>query len=617
MFKNGFLKVCMITPVVKVGMPLENAKIMVEALKESRGSVTLFPELATTGYTCGDLFFSETLMKENYQAINYILENNPSKGIVIYGAPLMLNGSLFNCAIIMHQHEILGIVPKMSLPNSHEFGEMRWFQQGSLTHEMEITVNGKTYPFGNIVFKDYENQFFFGVEICEDMWTPLTPGGYLSLAGANVIFNISSSNEYFEKDKIRTVCVQENSRRNVCAYVYVSSGMNESVGETIFSGHNIVASTGNVLVNDLSYDPNTHYTYCDLDLGEINYNRKSSTNLHAPTPNNYRYHLIEFHLNTKDTFEFEHQIDDLPFVPKSYDLETFNRFANILEYSLAQRIKTIHSKTLIIGVSGGLDSTLALLIAHRAFKLLGKDPKDIIGVTMPGLGTSTRTKNNAMDLMGKLGITIMVKPISKEVLSHFKLIEHDPTVTDITYENVQARYRTLILMSLANKHNGMVLGTGDMSELALGWCTYNGDQMSMYGINGGIPKTLVRYLTKAYSEFAFNDCKDVLEDIVLTPISPELKADQVTEDSVGKYEVNDFILHRYLFCGDDKERTIWLVEKAFNISNDAAKEYVNKFYYRFFTQQFKRTALPEGPKVLVYSLSSRSDYKIPSDLSRR
>lgn len=616
MIKNGFLKVCMITPVVKVGMPLDNAKIMIDALANSKGSVTLFPELATTGYTCGDLFFSETLMKENYQAIEYLLLNNPSEGIVIYGAPLMLNGSLFNCAIVMHKHEILGIVPKMSLPNSHEFGEMRWFQQGTLTQETQIVVNGKEYPFGNIVFKDWQNQFYFGVEVCEDMWTPLTPGGYLSLAGANVIFNISSSNEYFEKDKIRTVCVQENSRRNVCAYVYVSSGMNESVGETIFSGHNLVAATGNILVNDLSYDPETHYTYCDLDLGEINYSRKSSTNLHAPTPNNYQYHLIEFSLNETD-FVFEKPLNQLPFLPEKYDLESFNRFANILEYSLAQRIKTIHAKTLIIGVSGGLDSTLALLIAHRAFRRLGKDYKDIIGVTMPGLGTSSRTKNNAIKLMEELGITMMEKPISDDVLSHFKLIDHDPEVTDITYENVQARYRTLILMNMANKYNGMVLGTGDMSELALGWCTYNGDQMSMYGINGGIPKTLVRYLTGAYSLFAYQNIKAILDDIVATPISPELKANQITEDTVGKYEINDFILYRYLFCGDDKERTVWLLSLAFKMREEDAQSYVNKFYYRFFTQQFKRSALPEGPKVLAYSLSARSDYKIPSDLSRR
>lgn len=616
MFKESFVKLACITPVVEVGLPLVNAKVIVDALKESKASINLLPELCTTGYSCGDLFYQEDLMKENYEAIEYIVKNNPSKGIVVFGAPLALTGSLFNCAIVLKEHEILGIVPKMHLPNYNEFSEKRWFQQGLDTTERKIVINGKTYPFGNLVFSDYKNNLTIGVEICEDMWSPITPGSYLSLCGVNLMVNLSSSNETFNKDETRKICVMDNSRRNTVAYAYCSSGVSESTSETVFSGHNVVASCGNLLVNDLSFDPNTHITYCDIDLGELNYNRKSSTNLHVSLPKDYQYDVVEFTLKETD-YEFEQELDRLPFVPEGDLEENFKKIANILEYSLYKRMKHTNLKTLVIGVSGGLDSTLALLIAHRTYTLLGYDHKNIIGISMPGLGTSSRTKNNAKDLMEKLGITYLEKPISEEVLAHFKLIEHDPELTDITYENTQARYRTMVLMNMANKHQGLVLGTGDMSELALGWCTYNGDQMSMYGINAGMPKTMVRYMTYAYSVYAFDYIADTLNDIIDTPISPELKPDQKTEESVGKYEINDFILHRLLFCGDSKDRTIWLLARAFELSDKEASQYVNNFHRRFYAQQFKRQTMPEGPKVLRMSLSPRSGLRIPSDLSRR
>lgn len=616
MFKNSFVKLACINPVVEVGLPLANAKEIIKALKESKASINLLPELAVTGYTCGDLFFQEDLIKENYEAIEYIVKNNPSKGIVVFGAPLELTGSLFNCAIILKEHEILGVIPKMHLPNNNEYSEKRWFQQGLDTTEKSIVINGKIYPFGNVVFKDYRNQISIGVEICEDMWNPVTPGSYLSLCGVNVMLNLSSSNECFNKDETRKICVIDNSRRNTVVYAYASSGLTESTAETVFSGHNLIASCGNLLVNDLSFDPNTHITYCDIDLGEVNYLRKTATNLHVSLPKDYSYEIVEF--TTYETeYEFEEELDRLPFVPEGDIQVNYKKIANILEYSLYKRMKHLNTKTLVIGVSGGLDSTLALLIAHRTYKLLGYDPKGIIGVSMPGLGTSSRTKNNAKNLMEKLGITYYEKPISEEVLAHFKLIEHDPNIADITYENTQARYRTMVLMNLANKHNGIVLGTGDMSELALGWCTYNGDQMSMYGINAGMPKTLVRYMTYAYALYDFIEVKDILEDIIDTPISPELKPDQVTEESVGKYEINDFILYRLLFCGDSKEKTIWLLQIAFEMDLNTATLYVNNFHSRFYRQQFKRQALPEGPKVLRMSLSPRSGFKIPSDTSRR
>lgn len=616
MFKQSFVKLACINPVVEVGLPLVNAKEIVSALKKSKASINILPELATTGYSCGDLFFQEDLMKENYEAIEYIVKNNPNKGIVVFGAPLELTGSLFNCAIVLKEHQILGVIPKMHLPNYNEFSEKRWFQQGQDTTETKIVINGKAYPFGNIVFKDYKNQISIGIEICEDMWCPITPGSFLSLCGVNVMLNLSSSNEVFNKDETRKICVMDNSRRHTVAYAYASSSVTESTSETVFSGHNVVASCGKLLKNDLSFDPNTHITYCDIDLGEVNFNRKNSTNLHVALPKDYHYETVEFEIDETD-YEFEEELDRLPFVPEGDLEQNFKKISNILEYALYKRMKHTNLKTLVIGVSGGLDSTLALLIAHRAFTLLGYDYKNIIGVSMPGLGTSERTKNNAKELMDKLGITYLEKPISEEVLSHFKVIEHDPNLIDITFENSQARYRTMVLMNLANKHHGMVLGTGDMSELALGWCTYNGDQMSMYGINAGMPKTLVRYMTYAYSLFGFKGIASVLKDIIDTPISPELKPNQKTEESVGKYEINDFILHRLLFCGDGKERTTWLLAKAFEMTNKEASEYVNNFHRRFYTQQFKRQALPEGPMVLSKSLSPRSCFRIPSDLSRR
>ena len=533
--------------------------------------------------------------------------------ITVIGAPLVQEGVLYNCAIVIFGQKIIGVVPKMVLPNYKEFNEKRWFKEGSNCNLTNICINGKNYPFGNLIFKDCTNHLNLGIEICEDMWAMVPPSTYLSLVGANVILNLSASTEHLDKDIIRTNCVLDNSRRNNCAYVYVSSNVGESSSEAVFSGHSIVASLGNEIKNELSFASNTHYTYADIDLNMINFSKKYATKQNIKSPTLFQ----EIFFELKETeYEFEDGINQLPFVPTSSLEVNFKKVSNILQNALARRILHTKSKTLIIGVSGGLDSTLALLVAHATFKMIGKDPKDIIGVTMPGLGTSNRTKNNALEMMEKLGITIKNIDISQEVLDHFALIDHDPESLDITYENTQARYRTFILMNLANKHNGIVLGTGDMSELALGWCTYNGDQMSMYGINAGMPKTFIRYMTKAYATVVYQDLYDVLVDVIETPISPELKKGQVTEDNVGKYEINDFILYRFLYAGDFKETTIWLLEKAFNLDNNTAAEYVKNFYFRFFTQQFKRSAMPDGPKVFNVSLS-KAGYNIPSDLSRR
>ena len=613
MIKNGFIKTCCISPKLSVGMPLVNAKEIVDAINISKASINLFPELCVTGYSCGDLFFNETLLKENEEAILYIVENNKENVLTIIGAPLVQEGALYNCAIVIFGKEILGIVPKMVLPNYKEFNEKRWFKEGSHTNLEQICLHKKTYPFGNLIFKDYKNHLNLGVEVCEDMWATIPPSTYLSLVGANVLLNLSASTEHLDKDIIRTNCVLDNSRRNNCAYLYTSSGVGESSSEAVFSAHHIVGVLGNEIKNNLSFASNTYFTYADIDLNLINYAKKGATKQSIKSPVNFQEIYFEFE---ETLYDFEDGINQLPFVPTSSLEDNFNKVSNILQNALARRILHTRSKTLIIGVSGGLDSTLALLIAHSTFKMIGKDPKDIIGVTMPGLGTSSRTKNNAILMMEKLGITMMNIDISKEVLDHFALIDHDPELLDITYENTQARYRTFILMNLANKHNGIVLGTGDMSELALGWCTYNGDQMSMYGINAGMPKTFIRYMTKAYAKLMYQDLYDVLVDVIETPISPELKKGQVTEENVGKYEINDFILYRFLHAGDSKEVTTWLLQKAFHLEEGVASEYVKNFYFRFFTQQFKRSAMPDGPKIFSVSLS-KAGYNIPSDISRR
>lgn len=616
MIKNGFVKVCAATPYLEVGNVKNNVLETLKMLENNRASITVFPELGFTGYTAGDLFFQGVLLTDVNEGLKYFLEHNTYKGIVIVGMPVEDRGSLYNCAVIIKEDKILGVVPKKSLPNSREFYEKRWFKSANNNIRREVYLLNKSYPFGNLMFSDYTNNIHFGVEICEDMWASVGPGNFLSLHGANMILNLSASNETLFKDDIRRNTVLENSRKNCGAYIYASSGANESTSDTVFSGHNIVAINGVLVKENNEYSIESQALYADIDIEAINFLRRNNTNLHDSKAIQYEFSEITFELDRTLDFKFEDKFDATPFVPKAEPIRAFEQISTIQEFALLKRIKHIGCKTVVIGVSGGLDSTLALLVAYRTFMKLGKDPKDIIAVTMPGLGTSERTKSNAMEMMERLGFTVLVKPISEATIEHFKTIGHDKDVLDVTYENVQARIRTLILMNLANEKKGIVLGTGDMSELALGWCTYNGDQMSMYGINAGIPKTLVQFMVKYYAEIKFPEIKDTLIDVINTPISPELKKDQKTEDNVGKYQINDFILYRYLSCGDNEERLIYLTKKVFNLSLDEATKYVNNFLFRFFTQQFKRQALPDGPKILSVGLGSRSDYRMPSDIKR-
>lgn len=618
MFNNNFLKVCAITPKLEVGNPKYNIEEIKNTLKDCKASIAVFPELCVTGYTCQDLFFQNELLKDAYETLKDFINNNTFEGIVLLGAPFEMNGSLYNCAYVIQKNRLLGIVPKRSLPNNKEYYEKRWFKS-SLNNELKSVIFD-TYevPFGNIIFKDIEHNLNFAVEICEDMWASVTPSNILSQYGANIILNLSASNETLGKSMIRTNTVLENSRRNCGAYVYASAGALESTSDTVYSGHNIIASCGQLICETENFSVDSEIVYGDIDLSEINFKRRMNTNLHDDFKLNFDYQIVLFNLSETEDYDFENKIDITPFVPKKNEYQSFEKIANIQEYALYKRMLHTHAKTLVIGVSGGLDSTLALLVAAKSFEKLGKDPKDIIAVTMPGFATSKRTKSNACKLMEAIGCTILEKPINKLATDTFKLIDHNMEIHDVTYENVQARVRTLILMNIANKNNGLVLGTGDLSELALGWCTYNGDQMSMYGINAGVPKTLVRFMIKYYALTKFNNIEKVLLDIIDTPISPELSdQSQKTEDAIGKYEINDFILNRYLSCGDDKNRIEFLLKKAFDLNNIEAKNACDNFFKRFFQQQFKRQALPDGPKVLDISLAPRSDYRMPSDISRK
>jgi NAD+ synthase (glutamine-hydrolysing) len=618
MYNKGFIKVASITPKLKVGNPSYNVKEMIALLKDNPSSIAVFPELSVTAYTCNDLFFQESLLKHTKQEMDYLLDNNPYEGIVITGAPIEIDGVLYNAAFVIQGAKILGIVPKFYLPNTGEFYEKRWFQSGFNIVEQvrDITYLGQTVPFGYLVFQDHEDALSFGVEICEDMWAPISPGNILSLHGARMIFNLSASNDVLGKRDIRRRTILEHSRRNAGAYVYCSAGVNESSSETVFSGHNVIAQNSELLVETEHFNQESEIIYGDIDLEKIDYSRRTNSS-YRDSLHQYMHdvQIVPITIPITKEYTFSKKFDRTPFVPKENVLEAFEKVAALQENALIKRIKHVRANHLIIGISGGLDSTLALLIACRAFDALKLDRTGIIAVTMPGLHTSNKTKANAIHMMTSLGVTMKEIDINAHVKEHFELIGHDGVTQDITYENTQARARTMILMNLANKYGGIVLGTGDLSEMALGWCTYNGDQMSMYGINVGIPKTLVQFMIINYAKHIFTgEVQTTLYDIVATPITPELTSNQKTEDTIGKYEVNDFIIHRVLRFGDEQDRISWLLPQVFDLKSEEVSHYVTQFFRRFYSQQFKRQATPDGPKILDISVSPRGDLRLPSDI---
>ena len=618
MYKNGFIKVASVTPKLKVGNPGYNVKEIEKILKDIESSITVFPEMSVTAYTCNDLFFQEGLLSDAKTAIESLLENNKNEGIIVIGAPLEIDGVLYNAAFVIQKNKILGIIPKFYLPNTAEFYEKRWFQSGFEIVKTKTSIDylGKKIPFGNLIFKSIDGLISFGIEICEDMWAPISPGNILSINGAKIILNLSASNETLGKREIRKRTILEHSRRNEGAYVYCSAGVNESTSETVFSGHNLIAQNGILIIETENFNQESEVIYGDIDLNQIDFKRRTNSS-YRDILYRYRhdYQEIIFTLEETKEYQFRKKFDSTPFVPKDNVLDDFEKIASLQENALIKRIKHVRADSIVIGISGGLDSTLALLIAIRCCDNLKIDRKKIIAVTMPGPHTSNITYKNALDLMNNLGVTVLEIDINEHVRHHFSLIGHDGVTEDIVYQNTQARVRTSILMNLANKNSGIVLGTGDLSELVLGWCTYNGDQMSMYGINAGIPKTLVKFMILNYAINKFKEnVKETLLSILDTPITPELTSNQKTEDTIGKYTVNDFIIHRVLRYGDKEERITWLLKSVFELSDIESETYTKNFFKRFYSQQFKRQALPDSPKILDISVSPRGDLRLPSDI---
>ncbi|MGL4372756.1 MAG: NAD(+) synthase, partial [Turicibacter sp.] len=602
--------------------------------KQKQAGIVVFPELSISGYTCGDLLLQHYLLEDVNLAIAKLLNENPFDGVIVVGAPISIHRNLYNCAVVIQKDEILGIIPKYYLPNDSEFFESRWFNRGNeiVKHYETIDYLGRTVPFGDLIFENEQHNVSFGVEICMDLWVSSSPSTLIALNGADVILNLSTSNEVFQKSRYRRDLVKIQSSKLVGGYVYCSSGVYESTTDGVYSGHCMISQAGEILTeSELFCRDELNMTFGDIDVSKIQFLRRKSTTFRESSNDNMAdIQRVMFDIQIDKNFEFEKEIDETPFVPKIEEVESFNEIKNIQINGLAKRQLHTHADTLLIGVSGGLDSTLALLLAAETFDLIGKPRKNIIAYTIRGFGTSNRTNTNANNLMKTLGVTHHDIDLRESVLSHFETIGHDPNVVDITYENAQARERTNILMNLANKENGLVLGTGNMSELALGWCTYNGDHMSHYAINAGVPKTLVKFMVKQFmllectkltnSEEDAKLLQHTLADILDTPISPELiNTEQHTEEIIGKYDVHDFMMYHMLNNGDTEDRVFYLLKKAFAgvVEEEKLKEYLNIFYRRFFTQQFKRSALPDGPKVLDISLSPRTDWRMPSDAEYR
>ena len=637
--KNTMIKAAAAVPVLKPADPVFNTDEIIRLIKENAdcGLIT-FPELCVTGYTCADLFNQKTLLDEAETQLFRIAEATQSAGCtVIVGIPLRWRNELFNCAAVLSQGEIKGIIPKIHIPTYSEFYESRWFTSGRKVKNQTVTLKGKEIPFGwDLLFEDPVSGAVIGAEICEDLWVPDTPGTHACLAGANIIVNPSASDEVIGKQDYRRTMVAYKSASCYCEYVYVSAGMCESSTDLVFGGHTLIAENGTIL-NDSIFPEMSHVETALLDLEKCMYNRMHQNTFTTDEEETYRRIPVsckaagKSELTSKELKELfikeNYFIPRNPFVPADDD-ERGRRCRKILQIQangLATRVRATGIKTLVIGISGGLDSTLALIVCHEAKKLV----RDIhvIGYTMPSEGNTTSlTYNNALDLMRALEVEIREVPIGKGVASHLADIGHAGEYQgegDVTYENAQARMRTYILMDAANLENGLVVGTGDLSELALGWCTYNGDHMSMYGVNASVPKTLVQYICRTYA-YTCNDekLKTVLLSIVDTPISPELTPNkdgqiaQKTEDKIGKYDLNDFFLFYVMRFGFEPDKILALASAAYSeVDPETVREALVRFYNRFFHQQFKRSCLPDGPKVGSVTLSPRGDWRMPSDAS--
>lgn len=626
MKEYGFIRVGAAVPELKVANPKFNVEemclLMDDAVKKEIG-VLVFPELSITGYTCADLFMQDCLLKEALIGLEKIKEKTKKVPlVVIVGAPLKMGNQLYNCAVLLQNGHILGVVPKTYIPNYNEFYEKRWFASSEDLLETEITLFGETVPIGtDLIFEDQElKEATIGVEICEDLWSIVPPSTDLALNGATLLFNLSSSNEIIGKYEYRKNLVKNHSAKLISGYIYTSSGVNESTTDVVFSGEAMISENGSILKENERFQFESNMIYQDIDVLKLHNMRIKDISYMGIKP---RKGGRRIQVQIPDTKTLERKISKNPFVPSNleYRNERCSEIFRIQASGLAKRLHHIGCKKTVIGISGGLDSTLAFLVITEAYRMLGISYDNIIAVTMPGFGTTSRTLNNSISLMEKYGVTIREIPIVDASLLHMKDIGHDKDVHDVTYENVQARERTQILMDIANREGGLVIGTGDLSELALGWCTYNGDHMSMYAVNTSIPKTLVKYLVR-YVADTNPDVKQVLYDILDTPISPELlpptkdgKIKQKTEDKIGPYELHDFFLYHFFRYGAEPKKILFMANQVFDgeYSLDEIKKWLIVFLKRFFSQQFKRSCLPDGPKVGTISLSPRGDLRMPSD----
>lgn len=631
---RGLVRVGAAVPSLALGNVKENMKrhlAMMREAKEKHVSIVTFPELSLTGYTCGDLFFQRRLLDDVTDALLALKDEMPEGILAVVGAPLEIEGALYNCAVVLHKGEIISAVPKTFLPNNGEFYEKRWFQSGDARRDASVAIPKlKTNVCRQAIFET-EDGVRFGIELCEDLWAPLPPSTMLSVEGAEIILNLSASNELLSKREYRQQLISQQSARCQCGYVYVSAGMGESSSDLVFSGHSVIASCGTVIRESEGYLADNYLMTADIDIDRIRADRMKQSSfadcaaqvraMWKQEPNILR--TMENALLPDDAAP-DYRVSKHPFIPSDKASRQL-RCAQILAMqatALARRLSVTGGKV-VVGISGGLDSTLALLAACKAVDMLHLPRTNILGITMPCFGTTDRTYHNALDLMTSLGVSQREIPIHKAVRQHFADIGHDESDHSVTYENCQARERTQVLMDVANKIGAIVLGTGDLSEIALGWCTYNADHMSMYGVNSGVPKTLVRWVIQTAAENeAFSSSRECLQSILDTPISPELLPPdekgnilQQTEDVVGPYALHDFFLYYAIRFGYPPKKVFDLCCIAFqdDFSCETILKWLKNFYRRFWTQQFKRNCMPDGVKIGSIALSPRGDWRMPSD----
>ena len=649
----GFYRFAAVSPILKVADTAFNTEEIIKSAKiavSNGAAFVVFPELCITGYTCSDLFHQELLLQNSSRALLKIVEAfADSDAVIAVGLPLRIFGRLYNCAAFVQRGKLIAVTPKIHLPNQREFYEKRHFSSGrdllrgacgalagnvagavkcaiEGVGEVPITNFFTVKGCGSGVANGEGSEVCVGVELCEDLWTPMPPSGELALAGANVIVNLSASDALVGKRDYRRNLVINQSARCMAAYVYASAGVHESTTDMVFSGHLMVAENGSMIAESKPFSRITEIVYADVDVERLNMQRLSEGSFQDFDSRSFYARAASFDgLRTCDTLRYRF-VSPTPFVPGSLESrdQSCTEIFNIQCAGLAKRLDASHSKRAVIGLSGGLDSTLALLVVAETFKLLDRPASEILALTMPGFGTTKRTKNNAVELAKLLGVELRTVDIQKACLQHFDDIGHDPQKLDVTYENVQARERTQILMDIANSEGGIVIGTGDLSEIALGWSTYNADHMSMYAVNCDIPKTLVRHIVNWYADHSDVALSDVLKDILDTPVSPELlPADnngqiaQKTESILGAYEIHDFFLYHFAKYGASPEKLLFLAKYAFagKFTDEAIEKALAVFVRRFFTQQFKRSCIPDGPKVGTISLSPRADWRMPSDAS--